>query len=163
MRWWEDVHGDPCRECGTSWNVGVEQAVDDVARVPWEFALVLPLAGPPTTGWSGPEYVVHVADTLRSWSERLVAALAGDPAVPAGHDADELAEARRYSSFGPGAALWAVRCAAEDWCDVVREAQARGAVVRHPAHGELSVRDVALRNRHGALHHVWDVRRLGDR
>ncbi len=143
--------------------MGVEQAVDDVARVPWEFALVLPLAGPPTTGWSGPEYVVHVADTLRSWSERLVAALAGDPAVPAGTTRTSSPRPGATPRSAPGAALWAVRRAAEDWCDVVREAQARGAVVRHPAHGVLSVRDVALRNRHGALHHVWDVRRLGDR
>jgi hypothetical protein len=160
VTWWEDVHGDPCRECGTSWVVGFERAVEDVARVPWEFALVLPLAGPPTSGWSGTEYTVHVADTLRSWSERLVAALAGDAAVPAGHDADELAAARRYGSFGPGAALWAVRRATEEWCDVVREAHARGVAVRHARHGDLSAHDIALRNRHGALHHVGDVRRL---
>ena len=158
--WWEDVHGDPCRECGTSWVVPFEVAVEQVRGVPDVVAELLPRAGDPTGGWSATEYVVHTADTLRSWAERLAAALADDPRVPAGHDADEPARARRYGSFGAGAALWTVRRAVADWCDVVVAAQAAGVVVRHASRGPLTVHDVALRNRHGALHHVQDVRRL---
>ena len=33
-RWWEEVHGDPCRECGTSWVVPPYRAVADVEAVP---------------------------------------------------------------------------------------------------------------------------------
>lgn len=158
--WWEDVHGDPCRECGTSWVVPFEVAVEQVAGVPDLLAELLPRAGPPADGWSAVEYVVHTADTLRSWAERLAAALAGDARVPAGHDADDLARARRYGSFDAGAALWTVRRATADWCDVAVGAQAAGVLVRHASRGSLTAHDVALRNRHGALHHVRDVEAL---
>lgn len=158
--WWEDVYGDPCRECGTAWVVPFEVAVEQVAGVPDAVAQLLPRAGAPTGGWSATEYVVHTADTLRSWAERLTAALVGDPRVPAGYDADELAAARRYGSFDTGAALWTLRRATADWCDVVVAAHEAGAVVRHASRGSLTAHDIALRNRHGALHHVRDVEEL---
>ena len=71
-----------------------------------------------------------------------------------------LAEARRYAGFGPAAAVWTLRRATADWCQVVQDAHAAGVLVRHRSRGALTAHAVALRNRHGVLHHLWDVRRL---
>ncbi|MEH3075585.1 MAG: hypothetical protein PGN11_02730 [Quadrisphaera sp.] len=161
--WWEVVHGDPCRECGTPWVVPFERALDDVRAVPDRLALLV--ADTPTDArcpdlaWPAVEYAVHVADSLRTWSERLGGALAGDAACASGADLAALVQVRRYDSYGWGAALWSVRRSAQEWCDVVREAHRRGVVVRHPQRGPLTAEDVALRVRHSALHHLWDVSR----
>lgn len=155
-RWWEEVHGDPCRECGTSWVVPPDRAVADVEAVPTRLRGLLAGVDPtrrhPDLSWTSGEYLAHVADTLGSWAARLAGALAGEPP--------------QWSVPGPPrppggveATLWRLERTVEDWASVVRAARARDLVLHHPDHGDLSVDDVVLRNRHGALHHVWDVSR----
>lgn len=163
-RWWEQVYGDPCRQCGVVWVVSFEDAVADVAAVPALMRDALRgvdgAVRHPDLGWSSTGYVVHVADTLRVWAERVAGALAGDEVPVAGFDAEGVAAARGYDGFGKQAALWSLRRAVGDWCEVVRSAHLEGVGVQHPSRGRLDALDVALRNRHGALHHVWDVRHI---
>ena len=161
--WGADLYGQPCRECGWSWETKAADAVAYVRELPAlvEGLMVGRTGGERVAGpaWSAGEYVRHVGDNLRLWAERMAGRLAGDDGVVGGYDPDELARARRYEQVRPAAALWSLRRAAEDWVTVVEPALARGIVLTHATRGPQTAAEVARNNAHDAHHHVWDVGR----
>ena len=120
------AYGDPCRECGFEWSVGPATCDAIVSGAPARFNSLL--AGQdgskahPSLHWNAAAYVVHVADVLRIWSDRIAAVALGasDPVVP--YDEDRLGDARGYGSSRPvrgcdgfappdtGAALGSIYC-----------------------------------------------------
>lgn len=158
-----DLYGQPCRECGWSWETEPADAVAYVRELPGLIERLM--AGRtgrerhPDLGWSAGEYVCHVGDNLRLWAERVAGHLAGDDGVVGGYDPDELARARRYEQVRLAAALWSLRRAAEDWVAVMEPALARGLVLTHATRGAQTAADFARNNAHDAHHHLWDVGR----
>jgi hypothetical protein len=111
-------------------------------------------------GWSVAEYVSHVGDNLRQWSERIQAArLAGRRHV-AGCDPDALSAARGYASIPLEVGLWSVGNAAERWADVLTAALDEGVELQHTTRGLQRAEDVARNNCHDAYHHIWDIQRI---
>jgi hypothetical protein len=162
--WGKDRYGDPCRECGFGWSISPQDAIALVAAIPGRYADLLADrdAGSrhPGLTWSAGEYVCHVTDNLRIWSERLAgAALGGQPRV-AGYDTDLLAAARRYDRVAVAGALWSLRHAAAGWAEAVALAGQAGVVLAHDGRGEQRVRDVVRNNAHDACHHARDIERI---
>jgi hypothetical protein len=110
--------------------------------------------------WSSVEYVCHIADNLRIWAERLVAAARRSPLHVQPYDADLLARARRYEAVPVAGALWSLAAAIDDWRSAVELALAADAALLHPERGRLSVADVVRSNGHDAVHHQWDIARI---
>jgi hypothetical protein len=161
--WARTRYGDPCRECGYSWSISLEEAAEIVAAAPARYREALdghdPSARHPGLGWSARGYVCHVTDNLRIWAERLAgAALGGDTHV-AGYDNDLLATARSYESVSIQGALWSLEHAAADWAEALRMAQDTDVAFQHLDRGEQTVIDVVRTNAHDAFHHEWDIRR----
>lgn len=162
--WGRATFDDPCRECGYRWPDDLEEIRNVVRRTP--DAMALALAGSNGTArhrenaWDGRSYICHVADNLRIWAERLVAAVAvaDQPLRP--YDADALARARVYEALPVAGALWSLSIAVDAWFDAVRLAQIDGDIsLLHPERGRLRLSDVMSTNAHDAYHHVFDVRR----
>lgn len=158
-----DLYGQPCRECGWSWDTVPDDAVAYVRGLPGVIeGLMTGRTGgerAPGLAWSAGEYVCHVGDNLRLWAERMAGRLAGDEGVVGGYDPDELARARRYEQVRLAAALWSLRRATEDWVDVLEPALAQGLALTHATRGLQTAADVAQNNAHDAHHHVWDIGR----
>jgi hypothetical protein len=112
----------------------------------------------PDLGWNVTAYVLHVADNLRVWAERLAGIALGGPATIAPYDENELAAARNYGGISLRAALWSLRRGAGDWDDAFAMT-APDMVMDHPERGPLDYADIARANAHDAAHHLWDVRR----
>jgi hypothetical protein len=159
--WGRATFGDPCRQCGFSWDMPQPAALALVARVPDELEAMLGATDgrqrKPDLTWSAGAYVCHIADNLRIWAERLAGLAAGDPGPVAPYDQDLLAEARRYDRVALAGALWSVRRSARDWADAVHEADAARVTLVHPERGALGVLDVVRTNAHDAHHHVADI------
>lgn len=161
--WGADLYGQPCRGCGWSWLTTPHDAVAYVAGFPGLVEAALSGATgrerDPGLAWSAGEYVSHVADNLRTWSERLAGVLGGgDPRV-SGYDPDLLAAARRYDTLDLPAALWSLHRSAEAWVDVLTRALDTGVVLDHATRGPQQAADVARNNAHDAHHHLDDVAR----
>lgn len=161
--WGADLYGQPCRECGWSWETTPGEAVAYVRGLPGVVeGLMAGRTGRerhPDLGWSAGEYVCHVGDNLRLWAERVAGRLAGDDGVVGGYAPDKLARARRYDAVRLAAALWSLRRAAEDWLDVLEPALARGLALTHATRGTQTASDAAQNNAHDAHHHVRDIGR----
>lgn len=162
--WGESVFGNPCRSCGFHWDIDIQTAVDVMRSMPSRYAALVG-CGVGTNRiadleWSSVEYVCHVADNLRIWSERLVGASAGGSIEVGTYDTELLAKARSYERVPLQGALWSLGRAAEDWTAVVIEAQQREIVANHPDRGEQTVLDIARNNTHDAVHHAWDIERI---
>jgi hypothetical protein len=159
--WGPATYGDPCRECGFTWSMSLEEAVAVVATAPDTFTELLAGADGserlPALTWPVVAYVAHVADNLRIWAERLAGLAAGDDRPVARYDQDLLAEARHYREISLAGALWSLGRAAADWTGAV--ARATGVTLVHPDRGPQSLLDVARSNAHDTRHHGWDVRR----
>ncbi|AJT42440.1 hypothetical protein [Psychromicrobium lacuslunae] len=160
--WGAALFGDPCRECGFDWSVASEQAIGWVSKMPAEFAAVgAGSSGREAgSGWSVAEYISHVADNLRQWSERVQAARLDGQLEVAGYDPDELAVARGYPTIPLAAALWSLELSAQAWVAVLGAAHQEGIELRHAARGLQRASDIARNNAHDAYHHLWDVRRI---
>ncbi len=179
--WGKARYGDPCRECGYDWSIGPAHAMAVVASVPDSYARLL--AGRdatrkhPDLTWSAAEYVCHVTDNLRIWSERLAGASLADPkpadpnpahasrgraAQVASYDPDLLAAARHYDQVAVAGALWSLRHAVASWTEAVLMALESGVVLQHETRGDQHASDVALNNAHDASHHAWDIQRILD-
>lgn len=158
------LFGDPCQQCGFGWSITAPEAVqwvhgfEETAR-----EATRSLSGEERLdGWSVADYVVHVGDNLRQWSERIQAArLAGRPKV-AGYDPDALAEARGYASIPLEVALWSASSTAERWADAPGSAPDEGVELQHATRGLQRAEDVARNNCHDAYHHIWDIRRIAE-
>jgi hypothetical protein len=109
--------------------------------------------------------VLHVADNLRIWAERLMGVPGGAPLHVGNYDENNLADARNYKDISIQAAMWSLSRSVDDWLKSVEDSPDSGVVMVHPQRGELTLSDVVLSNAHDALHHQWDVertvRRLG--
>jgi hypothetical protein len=104
--------------------------------------------------------VSHVADNLRTWSERLTGArTTGATEVP-GYDPDLLARARGYNEIALQAALWSLAWASRAWIEAVDDALAVDVVLQHAPRGPQRAEDVARNNAHDAHHHLYDVDRI---
>jgi hypothetical protein len=162
-RWGTSTYGDPCRTCGFSWTVSVDEAVAQMAEIPALYAgLVSGATGHerhPDLTWSVTAYVCHVGDNLRIWSERLMGVVLGAPAEVGGYDENELARARTYEQIPLEGARWSLGVAVAHWLTAVAEAQPLDLVVLHPQRGVQSLLDVAQSNLHDATHHGWDIAR----
>ncbi len=113
----------------------------------------------PGLGWDARSYVCHVADNLRIWAERMVAAIDVAEHAVAAYDADLLATARRYRAIPLRAALWTLEQSVGGWLSAVEDSRSAEVVLLHPDRGRLQLVDVASANAHDAYHHVHDVRR----
>lgn len=160
--WGAALFGEPCRECGFGWSITPAEAVAWV-RAFEEHAREATgsLTGEERLdGWSVAEYVSHVGDNLRQWSERIQATrLAGQPHV-AGYDPDALADARGYAYIPLEVGLWSAGNAAQRWADVLAAAIEEGVELHHATRGLQRAEDVARNNCHDAYHHIWDIRRI---
>jgi hypothetical protein len=162
--WGAALYGDPCRECGFDWSLTPEQAVEQVAGWgPRLRQVVLGADGDrrrPAGGWSVSEYVSHVGDNLRQWTERVQSArLAGQHEV-AGYDPDALAAARGYATLPLAVAVWSSIRAAASWVEVLSLALDEQVVLQHATRGPQRAADIARNNCHDAHHHLWDIRRI---
>ena len=157
-------YGQPCRECGFSWDMTGEEAEVLIASLPANFARELAghdgsrrLADAP---WNAAAYVWHVADNLRIWSERLAELGLGGKGLVVPYDQDELGQARSYESLPLRPGLWAMDRAAADW-RAARQLIGAGseAVLHHPEMGDQQLAEVSIQVAHDGAHHLYDVRR----
>jgi hypothetical protein len=161
--WGPNTYGDRCRECGFSWVIPVDEAVDLVRQLPVAYAAALTGATGkerhPDLGWSVGAYVYHVADNLRIWAERLAGVTAGADRLVAAYDQDLLAKAKQYEEVALASGLWALGRATTDWLAAIVQAGGAGVVLQHPERGDLALADVVRSNAHDVFHHGWDIRR----
>jgi hypothetical protein len=162
--WGERTYGEPCAECGYTWNHSSDEAIDTVLELPVAFRQVVGRREDsprhPDLTWSAKAYVCHVADNLRIWAERLEAHVNGDTAPVVPYDENLLAAARKYELIS-----WPVTWAALDasvsaWVRTAQHARRAAVTLRHPDRGLLTTDDVISTNCHDACHHLWDVRRI---
>ena len=155
------AYGDPCRECGFEWSIEPTICVAIVSDAPARFTSVL--AGHdgrethPKLQWNATAYVVHVADVLRIWSDRIAAVALGapDPVVP--YDEERLGDARGYLSLPLPGALWSLGRAVRDWRAAEQLAESAAVTLAHPEQGSLALDDVRRIMAHETEHHVADV------
>jgi hypothetical protein len=155
------AYGDPCRECGFEWSVGPATCDAIVSGAPARFNSLL--AGQdgskahPSLHWNAAAYVVHVADVLRIWSDRIAAVALGasDPVVP--YDEDRLGDARGYVRLPLPGALWSLRRAVGDWQAAEQLAETAAVTLAHPEQGPLPLDDVRRIMAHEIEHHVADL------
>ena len=157
-----EMFGQPCRECGFSWDIEVADAMVIVAGVHERLSPMLADASGTERHhdleWSVTAYVCHVTDNLRIWAERLAGvALGGSPAVT-GCDEAVLGEVRGYETISLPGALWSLDRAARDWLDAVAMAPA-DLTMDHSGFGRLALLDVVRLTAHDTHHHVWDIDR----
>jgi hypothetical protein len=158
-----DLYGDPCRECGFDWSMAPGGASSVIERAPARFRSALAESGgdarPPGASWSVIAYVAHVADNIRIWAERLVAA-AGASREVAAYDQDALARVRGYESMTLASVLWSLERAVGDWRAAWGDAvPAHDLGLRHPEMGALSLNDIVRMVAHDTTHHLMDVAR----
>lgn len=160
--WGAALFGDPCTECGFVWSLTPYDAVAWVAGFEQRVRdAVDSLKGDERLeGWSVAEYVSHVGDNLRQWSERVQAVRLAGQADVAGYDPDALASARGYDSIPLAVALWSAGNAAERWVEVLTAAVDEGVELHHATRGLQRAEDVARNNCHDAHHHVWDIQHI---
>jgi hypothetical protein len=155
------AYGDPCRECGFDWSIEPADCVAIVGDAPTRFKSTL--AGQDgrevhsNLEWNATAYVVHVADVLRIWSDRIAAVALGasDPVVP--YDERILGDARGYVSLPLPGALWSLGRAVEDWLAAEQLVESATVTLAHPEQGSLSLDDVRRIMAHEIEHHVADL------
>ncbi len=165
-KWGATTYGDPCRECGFTWELTADDAVLVVSSAPAAYGEVLRHASgyesTPELAWNLVSYVAHVADNLRVWGERLAAAAGpGEPVTLVAYDSDALAAARRYDLLPLSGVLWGLGEAAASWERAWRSAD-RSRSFLHPDRGCIVPEDIARTNAHDVVHHQLDVRRCLD-
>jgi hypothetical protein len=163
-RWGAELYGNPCRACGFQWDLAPQEAVTVVAEAPAQFRTRLESATGrerhPDLGWTPAAYVVHVADNLRIWAERLAGAGRGEATEVPGYDPDLLATARGYETTTLASALWSLDWSARAWVEAMNEALAIRVVLQHANRGPQRAEDVARSNAHDAHHHLGDIDRI---
>jgi hypothetical protein len=155
------AYGDPCRECRFEWSVGPAECGAIVSNAPARFRSLLTghdgKETHPNLEWSATAYVVHVADVLRIWSDRIAAVALGasDPVVP--YDEDRLGDARGYMRLPLPGALWSLDRAVGDWLAAEQLAESAPVSLAHPEQGPLPLDDVRRIMAHEIEHHVADL------
>jgi hypothetical protein len=160
--WGQTVYGEPCRECGFSWNITIADAMGLVASIPSDLAVTLDGASGderlPQLTWSVTGYVAHIGDNLRVWAERLAGISRGGSVVLARYDENLLAEARVYDALSLPAVQWTLQRSTDDWLEAVTNAPV-DLVMLHPDRGTIDLGATVRSNAHDAAHHVWDIER----
>lgn len=161
--WGSRFYGNPCRECGFNWRLTPSSAAALISAGPDRYAEVLDgedgTAQHPDLTWPVGAYVVHVADNIWIWAERLwSAAIAGQTRIEP-FDPDTLATARGYRRIPLQTALWSLSRAVTAWNEAIEAAVGRELVLEHPERGDLALSDVVLVVAHDVFHHEWDIRR----
>ena len=163
-QWGVTTWGEPCRECGFSWAISPEEAMEMMGGVPARLREAVGPSDGSAVGagltWSVTAYVCHVGDNLRISAERLVGVARGGAAKIAAYDQDDLAEVRRYDAVAIQGALWSLERAVSDWLAAIDIARASDVVFDHPERGRYSWVDVSASNLHDALHHEFDILRI---
>lgn len=164
--WGRRTYGEPCRECGFSWEIKRSEAELLIAGLHDRLAEVLAHASGterhPALEWPVTSYVAHIGDNLRIWAERLAGITLGGSSAIAAYDQDALARARTYDSLSLAGALWTLEHSVSDWLEAAAMASSQ-LTMNHPDRGEISLQDVIQSNAHDAVHHEWDIRRTLDR
>lgn len=160
--WGAGLFGDPCRDCGFDWSLSPSDAIGWMSQVAARFASRTQEATglERLEGWSVAEYVCHVGDNLRQWTERIQASRLAHTAEVTGYDPDELAHARNYAAIPLPVAIWSLRLSSAAWCTVLNDAVTENVVLTHATRGAQTASDIARNNTHDAHHHLWDVHRI---
>jgi hypothetical protein len=162
--WGAALYGDPCAACGFDWSLTPRDALEWVAG--WGTHLAEATADAdgterrPSGGWTVSEYVCHVGDNLRQWSERLQIALLTRQRTIAGYDPDALAAARGYAALPLAVAMWSSELAAATWVEVLGRALRENLELQHATRGRQTAADVTRNNCHDAYHHLWDIKEI---
>lgn len=160
--WGRRTFGEPCRGCGYSWAIELDEARTLVTLVSSRLSALLAEAvgdeRHPSLSWSVTAYVAHIGDNLRIWAERVAGASNGGTRVVATYDENSLARARNYEGISLPGALWTLTRSARDWADAFESAHP-GLVMEHPERGPVQLEDVIRTNAHDVAHHIWDIER----
>lgn len=161
MRWRPEQ--DVCPECGFSWSISPDAAIQLVEQAPDRFATLLESNGGGASDnagrWSATSYLWHTVDVIRFGTERLwTITLDAASGVP-GWDQNALADVRRYDELSVAVGLRALRVAIQDWVKAARDAPDTGRL-EHPILGSLTTGDSIRRNAHEIQHHELDIRRV---
>lgn len=161
-KWGRSTYGEPCEECGFSWDVDTSDAKALVAGIPALLTEMLTDARGderhPAVTWSVSSYVAHVGDNLRIWAERLAGIALGGPTTVASYDEEALATARVYQDIPLPAARWSLQRSTRDWLEAVQMAPSDLEMI-HPHLGLIRLDEIVRLNAHDAVHHVWDIKR----
>jgi len=155
------AYGDPCRECGFQWSIKPATCVAIVSAAPARFESIL--AGQdgykahPRLEWNATAYVVHVADVLRIWSDRIAAAALGASESVVPYDEDTLGDVRGYVRLPLPGALWSLGRAVGDWQSAEQLAESAEVTLAHPVQGPLPLDDVRRIMAHEIEHHIADL------
>ena len=164
LDWAVTTFGNPCRECGYSWDISREDALELVARLPARYRELTAGAtgaeGIPELGWNVTQYVSHVVDNLRMSAERIVGALESGDARIGVYNPDDLAAARRYDQVRLAGALWSFDRSVDAWLEAMRLGFDADLELQHETRGQQSVGETAISNAHDAFHHAWDLQRI---
>lgn len=162
--WGAALYGDPCRECGFDWSIAPPDGIRWVETLPERLTDATRHAQGAERrahgGWSVTEYICHIGDNLRQWSERIQCArLSGSSAV-AGYDPDTLAAARGYAELTLESAIWSTAISVREWAAVLQDALAEGIHLSHASRGTQTAQDIVRNNCHDGHHHLWDVKEI---
>ncbi len=155
------AYGDPCRGCGFEWSISPDSCAAIVSDAPARFRTVLDghdgQKFHSSLKWNATAYVVHVADVLRIWSDRIAAVALGpsEPVVP--YDEDRLGDARGYLGLALSGALWSLERAVGDWQAAEQLAATVELFLVHPEQGPLPLDDVRRIMAHEIEHHIADL------
>jgi hypothetical protein len=156
--------GDPCRECGYTWDLEADAARAIVRELPTQVDLTLRgrqgTERTPDLSWNATAYVCHLADNLRIWAERVAGASLGSTEPIASYDEDALGVARDYGHIPLVAARWSLERAVNDWSEA-RSLEPQ-LPLQHPFLGELGAATVERIMGHEAVHHLADLRRIAN-
>lgn len=155
------TYGDPCRGCDYDWSLEAEAGRQIVSEAPARLRVLLAdrtgKEGCADLQWNAAAYVVHLADVLRIWADRVAAAALGnsDPIVP--YDEGELSVVRGYRRLPLVGGLWALERAVGDGIAAEQVADLAGATLNHPEQGSLGVDEVRRIMAHEIEHHTTDL------
>jgi DinB superfamily len=153
-----------CEQCGFDWEAGLDEDIRLVARFPDRASELLEGAGdvahrrPTAETWSPNEYVWHLVDIFRMFSEWLHMTRVLDVPTLAPFDSDQLATVRGYAERPVQTGLWALRNAVELFVqEAARADPAR--TVTYKGWRDVTAREVIGFAAHEVAHHTHDLER----
>lgn len=153
-----------CDECGFDWATPLLHQIRIIGQFPDRAHTLLQkrmgdvMHRPETATWSPNEYLWHLVDMFRIFSEWLHMARTQDHPTHAPADADRLAEIRGYAERPVETALWALQPAA---ALLVQEAIITDPdrLVLYKGWRDVTAAEVIGFAAHEAAHHLFDLER----